>query len=538
MKKFFVLAFFLNYKFSFCKSFEKNKISISSQVFLETFDPVKTLDFHDCCEIYKVYEGLVEYDLNGNIINNLCEKIEVSKDNLTYTFRLKKGIFYHKNKCFKNSQTRQIKAQDFKYSILRVMDQENRSPLINLISNKIKGLDKWSENKKLNLASYDDEIEGIKIIDDHTIVFSLNKVWPQFLEILTLHICIAIPKEAVEFYGNDFSYNPVGTGPFILDKLDKDTKKIFYIKNDSYHNKNLNLLDKIEVIFVPEDSVNIMMLKSKKIDLCSVNINILNQIKEDTELLKDFDLNFYDSSTVKFFVFNTNKKPFDCKYFRASVSSCFDKKTQNEIFFYKNMKIADSIISPFLRKNKNYDFRLYDFDIENSKKFLKKSKYYDNIKNLEPIILDLPENFDLNQAEFFIKCMEKIGLKFKINKMPNSLYIKKIIDGESQIYSMGWIAAYPDADNFFFQFFSEGVGNPYFGFYKNKSYNDLYKESTKIIDKKKRNKIYEKMEKFIFEECPTLNLFYIPSIFLINKNYDFVYSENIKCTYFKYISKK
>ncbi len=88
---------------------------------------------------------------------------EVSKDGLTYTFKLKEGVEFHDNKCFEGGKGREMVASDVVYSIMRLADPRNNAVGWWILDGKIKGLNEWRESQKgKEKTNYDVEIEGAK----------------------------------------------------------------------------------------------------------------------------------------------------------------------------------------------------------------------------------------------------------------------------------------------------------------------------------------------------------------------------------------
>src|SRR5437867_6644636 len=84
------------------------------------FDPVTSADVPSAKAIYKVYEGLYEYEYlvrPYTVRPNLAKGMpEVSPDGLTYTFHLKKGVRFTDDPCFPDGKGREVTAADFVYS--------------------------------------------------------------------------------------------------------------------------------------------------------------------------------------------------------------------------------------------------------------------------------------------------------------------------------------------------------------------------------------------------------------------------------------
>lgn len=534
-------------KKSLKKSDSESILRLSKKTMITSMDPSKELNYDNCLEIYKVYEGLYEYDKNKNLIPNLAESLpEISEDGLVYTIKIRKKVYYHENKCFGNKKTREVFAKDFIYSIMRVADPRNISPMYNLIQNKILGLEKWiDKQKKLSKTDYNIEIEGLKIIDDYTFKIILNKPFAPFLNILTLCLCAAIPREAVEFYGDDFRINPAGTGPFCIDTVDLKSNKLIFFKNKNYgkrfsdKRRDLPYLDKIEIQVVPEDQVALMLFKQHKLDLLE---NLSQDYVKQIANIKNMKIYVNESLAIFCYVFNNCVEPFKSnKYLRQAISLAYDREDLNKLFFNNTKKITYSLVpESIFRKNAEKARFINEHDrLERIKELLKKAGY-PNGEGLREFTLDfisLP-GF-LEKAEFFKRCMEKIGIKIKIQANTYQEFIKKIENGTIEIFSMGWIAAYPDPENLFRQYYNlDNLGNKYLGKYNNEEYNKLYEKAEKTLSETDRKEIYNQMNDFLTEEVPNVFIYNEVRMDIAHENiHDFNFSDEIKCVYHKYIKK-
>ena len=129
----------------------------------------------------------------------------VSKDKKTYTIKIKKGVMWQDDPCFPNGKGRELKASDFTYAWKRMLVPEIQSPGTWIFEGKVLGWDDYKkklvENRAKTNEILQEEVAGLRAIDDYTIEIKLLAPYPQLLNALAMGFGAAMPKEAIEKYG-------------------------------------------------------------------------------------------------------------------------------------------------------------------------------------------------------------------------------------------------------------------------------------------------------------------------------------------------
>jgi ABC-type transport system substrate-binding protein len=161
----------------------------------------------------------------------------VSDDKLTYTIKIKQGVYFHDDPCFPDGKGRELKAEDFVFAFKRIANIRYASPNWGTLKDRIVGLDDFREYtkqfKNAYEVDYNLEVEGFKALDDYTLQINLLKPWPQLIDNLTSAVTAPVPHEAVDFYRKDMIAHPIGTGPFRLKKWHRGVY-IELIKNPTF----------------------------------------------------------------------------------------------------------------------------------------------------------------------------------------------------------------------------------------------------------------------------------------------------------------
>ena len=519
--------------FSACsksKNASERVINITAPSDIKGFDPMMASDVGSAAQIAKIYEGLLTYHwfkLPYELIPNLAEEMPtVSEDGMTYTFKIRKGVFFQNDASFPNGKGRELVAEDFVYSIKRHADSKNQSTGWWLYDGKIKGLNEWrAKNEKLPEANYDEVVEGIKAIDKYTLQFKLAKVFPQFLYALAMPFSYVVPREAVTKYGKEFINHPVGTGPYVLPVFDQG-KRLVYTKNPTFREKfypseaspefkhmladagkKLPLVDKIIVDVIVESQPAWLKFNKGEVDYLSIpkdnySTTIVNNQLSKEMADKGISLSITPGLDVYFYGFNFDHKIFQNINLRKAMSLAFDQKLMNELFYNNTGIPAESVAPPGVAGN-NPAFKnpWKGPNLELAKKHMALAGYPEG-KGLPEITLDTFSSTSARQkAEFFQKQMEKIGIKIKVVGNLSPELQAKIKKRSVMMIDYGWIGDYPDTENFLQIFYgpnsSPGANSAN---YNNPEFNKMYETVAKMQNTPERTALYEKAVQYLTNE--------------------------------------
>lgn len=211
------------------------RVSISAP---ETgFDPGKVNDVYSIGVIENIFEPLLKYDYLARPLkikpNTAAALPEISADGRVYTIRIQPGIYFADDPVFKGKK-RELIAADYAYSFRRYADPVVNSPVSNMMTDWILGLEEAGKRaSKAGKFDYEAPIPGIQVLDRYTLKLTLNK--PNFIFNYTLAAKQfgAVAREVIEAYGKDTMSHPVGTGPFMLKEW-KQGNKIVLVANPNY----------------------------------------------------------------------------------------------------------------------------------------------------------------------------------------------------------------------------------------------------------------------------------------------------------------
>jgi peptide/nickel transport system substrate-binding protein len=230
--------------------------------------PISTVDLYSQRLNSQIYEPLLKLDIETmKVVPSIAESYKVSEDAKTFTFKIRKGVKFHADACF-NGEGRELTVQDVKYTLEMACSGLKINKMSYLLVNRIQGAKEFYAMSKRSFVP--SGVSGIRIIDNATLEIRFIESFIGFDKILT-HTNLGIfPKEAYEMYGSEIKKHPVGTGPFMLEKM--ETSGITLKRNPVYWRKDelgnqLPFLDKVIMSYAKDKKSELLAFRKKEVDL-------------------------------------------------------------------------------------------------------------------------------------------------------------------------------------------------------------------------------------------------------------------------------
>lgn len=478
---------------------------------IPTLDPAFARNLQTISIGNQLFNGLVQLDDSLHILPDIAKSWSVNDTTNTYTFTLRDDVYFHKNKVFASNKnnsdsTRTVKASDFVYSFNRLTDDKLAAP------------GSWVMN----------EVQSYYAENDTTFVIQLKQPFPAFLGLLSMRYCSVVPKEAIDYYGNDFRRNPVGTGPFQYKMWEENVKLVLrknplYFESDENGNQ-LPYLEAVAVTFLPEKQSEFLQFAQGRLDYIS---GLDNSYKD--ELLttrgklqpKYQDRAYmvtgpYLNTEYLGMYLDSNTPEIQNKALRQAINYGFDRKSMVN---YLRNGIGIPAIHGFIPKGlPGYDeIEGYTYQPEKAKKLIAQFKSETGIQNPEITIGTNSQYLDL--CEFIQRELEKIGIAVTIDVVPPSTLYQMRSAGELDVFRSSWIADYPDAQNYLSLFYSPNFSpnGPNYTHFKSEVYDSIYEHSLTISNIDERKHAYTKMDSILVDQAPTVPLFYDMAVRFVNK---------------------
>jgi len=522
--------------------------SDANEVVLHSILPTKIrgLDPGDIGDVYsslvaaQSFECLYQYHYLKRpyeLIPQLAEEMpRVSEDELTYTIRIKKGVYFMDDLCFEGTRGRQLKAGDFVFAWKRIADIKYLSKNWWIFDNKIVGLDEFREYTKSckNAADvdYSREVEGLKTPDDYTLVIKLKKPWPQITYLLAHLPTAPIAKEAVDYYGKDIVSHPIGTGPFKL-KVWHRGSFVEMVRNPNFREefypsegepgdleqgllvdagKKLPMVDRISFVLIEEDQPRWLQFLRGKLDASAIPKDNYNQAVDASKSLTPemkqrhiYLKTFRDPSTF-WIGFNMEDPVLGRnKALREAISCSIDRERYIDLFWNNRDEVAYGFIPP-LMKAYNPEIRKIgrSFDPERAVQLVKEAEkvYGGKLPKLK-LLTGGTDTLSRQMGQFWQRGFKEIGLDVDVEYMDWPTFQDKIKTKSAQMFTLGWVADYPDAENFLQLFYSKNISPGTNNFnYSNPEFDRIYEQVAVMADSPQRTELYRRAECIVVEDCP------------------------------------
>lgn len=459
------------------------------------FDPIQIGDASTAEYTAEIFGGLVTLNLDLEVVPDIAERWEISDGGRVYTFFLRNDVVFHNG--------RRVTAEDVKYSLERAADPANFSPTVLDYLGDIVGV-----RDKFNGRA--DDISGVQVVDEYTLRIELTEPISYFLQQLTYTVAYVVDREQIEDDPNNWTRRPNGTGPFRV-KTFRPLEEIVLIPNDRYH---LGPPKVDEVVFSLSGGSLSTRFQNDEIHVAIVPaVELAGVLSGESELSE-----FYrpvPQLAIFYLGFNVNEPPFDDPLVRQAFAHAINREAINEVLFFDAAVVADGILPPTLPGYAEA-VTTYPYDPERAAELLAQSSYADDMPR---IILtfsggggDPPDNLQAYQQQW----REALGVEVEIEAIEWSAYLRELRRGTFQMYSAGWIADYPDPENFLGKLFSSESRLNHTG-YENERVDALLNEAATLGDQEARFRLYHEAEQLIIDDAPIIPTFWTISHYLVRE---------------------
>lgn len=456
-----------------------------------TLDPALVTDGTSYAIVIELFSGLVKLtgESDDPIAMDLAESYSVSNEGKTYKFVLKDDL--------KFSDGSPLTASDFKWSWERAALPETESPIVDEFLGDIIGVQAIIDGEATTA-------EGIEVIDDHTLQVTIDAPKPYFIAKLTYPIAFVVNADNVTSGGENWTDDPVGTGPFVL-KSYSIGERMILSKNSNYWGDPA-YLDEVHMLLAGGSAM--AMYENDEIDITGIGLSDLERVTDPEEELSKDVVEVPPSFSTSYIGFNVEEAPFDDVHFRRALNFAVDKQLVANAVFSDLVRPATGVIPPGF-VGFNPDLEGLAFDEEKAKEELAKSKYADP-ETRPRIVITLPGTGGSPSlttevvADMWRRTLE---VDVEIQQVEWATFLQDLHRNRLQAFSLAWQADYPDPHTFVDVLFRTGssINNTN---YSNPEVDALLEQANIEADPVRRIKLYQEAEEMIVEDAAWLPLWW------------------------------
>jgi oligopeptide transport system substrate-binding protein len=452
-----------------------------------TLDPAISADMTSHTYVMQIFSGLVRLDQELNIVPDIAESWDKSSDGRVYTFYLRQGVKFHDGVA--------VEAADFKYSWERACDPNTGSGTAATYLGDIVGA-------KDMLAGEAAVISGVEVIDDYTLRVTIDAPKAYFLDKLAYPTAFVVDRADVES-GQYWWLQPNGTGPFKLKKWTPGQQLVLE-RSEIYYGEPAKL-ENVTFSLVAADPM--ALYETGQIDVVPVYLDYIDAVSDETNPFH-LELAVTPELSLYYIGFNTAEPPFDDADVRRAFCHAVDKEHIVKVILRDMVSEADGILPPGMP---GYDEALegLDYNVQEAKRLIAASEYGD-ASNLPPIVVTVDgygNSIPSYLGAIIQEWQQNLGVEISVRQVETENLIYNLKQEKDEMFTLGWIADYPDPHNFLDVLFYTG-SEVNIGEYDNPALDALLDQAAVEQDENTRLAMYQQAEQLVVDDAPCIPLWH------------------------------
>ena len=515
------------------------------------FDPPQLSDTYSNVIISNIFESPLAYDYLARpikLIPNTAEALpEISPDGLTWTLKIKRGIFFTDDPAF-GGKPRELTAADYVYSIKRVYDPKLKSPQLYLYEGFIAGMDDLrAAALRTGHFDYDSTVDGLRTLDRYTLRIKLVKKYYNFVHNLAYcFVSCAVAREVIEANPDKTMEHPVGTGPYVLTEW-RRSSHMSLVANPNYRpryyeaeppaddadaqaiyaqlkGRKLPMTPRVEVSVIEQTQPRWLSFLNDEADLIErvpeefANVGFPNGTLAPNLAKRGIKINRTPGLEVTFHYFAMENPVVggytpDKVALRRAISLGYDVGEEIRVL-RRNQAIAAQ--TPIAPGSNGYDpdFRSIgpEYDPAKARALLDLYGYVDRdgdgyreLPDGKPLVIvrsSQPTQTYKEMDELWKKHMDAIGIRMVVNKQQFPELLKQSKAGQLMMWGLAWNATNPDAESFMETLYGGSIGGANHSRFNLPEYNQLFEQSRALPDGPERNALYRRMNELFLVYAP------------------------------------
>ena len=434
-----------------------------------------------------VYNGLIKYDANLNLVGSLAESWEVSEDGLTITFHLRKDVKWHDGQPFT--------SKDALFTYQLMIDPNTPT-------------------------AYGDDFKQVKkaeALDDCTFKVSYDRPYAPGLASWGFHIMPEHLLKGRDITTSPLARNPVGTGPYRFKSWETGQQIVLEANPDYFEGRPY--ISRLVTRVIPDLATMFLELKSGNLDFMRLTPDQYTRETDTSDFKKNFKKYQYPAMGYTYLGFNLLDPKFEDRRVRQAIAYAIN---QEEVIKGVLLGLGRAANGPYLPGSWAYNDQVtpYPFDQDKARKLLAEAGWTDTNgdgvldKDGQPfeftIITNQGNKLREQTAVIIQQRLKEVGMTVKVRSIEWAAFLKEFVDKKNfEAIILAWTIP-PDPD--LYDVWSSTKTKPgelNFISFKNEEVDKLLEEARYTFDREVRKKAYFRIQEILKEEVPYVFL-YVP----------------------------
>lgn len=446
---------------------------------ISTLDPVFSQNFSERFAYYAIYNTLVAYDEDFNIVPELAVGWDLGDAGRSLTFHLRKNVTFHDGT--------DCDAEAVKWNLDRILDESTNAPIRGSITPPLK---------------------TVTAVDKYTVRLDLAKAWRPLLAAFGERPGFIVSPTAVEKYGKDYGRHPVGSGPFRLvdytfgSKLDME-------RFDDYWDPGKPYLDSITMRHTPDQQVQMTMLRTGEahiMDALNPQLALTIQNADGVVVQKARSGRWYAMQM------DTDRPPFDDPLLRQAIAHATNSEAVKEAIYRDEARIATNSIGIGWAYDPKLNKPLYPYDLDLARQKVKDA----GADGLEVRYANSSQTDYQQICQLLYENYSKIGLDPQVETVPGSDYYNLVVEDKLNWTLTAWTPR-ADPDGLLRTLFHSTSSQNTTG-YHNPEVDRLLDRAAGLTDRKAAARIYTEVNRIIEKDAPYVWIIWPNSISVTRDN--------------------
>ncbi|AOB27847.1 MULTISPECIES: glutathione ABC transporter substrate-binding protein GsiB [Bordetella] len=472
-------------------------VTFAVAIALETLDPYNTNSTLNQAAGKAYYEGLFEFDKDLKIQKLLATDYEVSADGLVYTIKLRDGIKFHDGTDFN--------AEAVKVNFDRVANPENR-------------LSRYTQFNR---------VAKTEVVDPHTVRITLKEPFSAFINALAHPAAMMISPAALQKYGKEIGFHPVGTGPFKFVEW-KPAEYLKVEKFDGYWRKGYPKVDTLTFRTVTDNNTRAAVVQTGEAQFA-----FPIPYEQAAVLARNDKLDVVDhknSIMARYLSMNTRVKPFDNVKVRQAINYAINKQALAKVAFNGYATVVDGVVPQGV--DFAYKIGQWPYDPAKARALLKEAGYPNGFET--SLWSAYNDGTSVKAVQFLQQQLAQVGIKASVEVLESGQRVQRVQqvqkpeDAKVRMYYAGWSSSTGEADWGLRPLLSTAAFPPVMNnisYYSNPKVDDSLMKALATTDRSEKAELYKSAQETIWNDAPWAFLVTQNNVYVKSKNLSGVYVE-------------